>query len=68
MMQRIQCIEYSANKTIYSTTISGPYGPFILAPAEGTIVLTQGLASLTDPVIVNFWQFYEKLAVHAGLG
>ena len=36
----------------FLTKISGPYGPFILAPVEGTLVRTQGLASLAGPVKV----------------
>jgi hypothetical protein len=34
------------------TRISGPYGPLILASAEGTVMRTQGLASLVGPIKV----------------
>ena len=42
---------------IYHTRISGRYAPFILAPAEGSVARTQGLASLAD-----WYQLCKKIA------
>ena len=58
--------------SVYITRISGPYGPFILALAEGGLAPLHSATWLGFAPSPNFLNldhsFYEKWAVHACLG